>query len=250
MQQSVIQKTLFSALLISLILGMATASPVFAGPKKKKSSAIKTVWRIPTSQRCVALTFDDGPKPEECTPLLNLLDTYGIRATFFVTGRESEAYPDLLRRISDSDHDIGNHTFNHLNLTKLKSEAVKDEIIKTNEIIYKITGKPTHYFRPPGCQINGRVSKIISQTGMQTILYDVNVVDYTGSDEKTIPTLDQILSQVRPGSIILLHNGGTQTLTNLPLLIEGLQKLGYQCVRLSDILAINHEQPSRHHRPL
>ena len=212
-------------------------------------SSIKTLWRGPKTERWVALTFDDGPKAEESTLLLNLLDAYGVRATFFVTGRESFSNQDLLKRISDADHDIGNHTYNHANLTKISKKDIENEITKTNDIIFQITGKKTRFFRPPGGQINGRVSNVVGKLGMQIVLYDVNTVDYSGG-EKDAPTLNVLLSEVQPGSIILLHNGGANTIKNLPLLLEGLQKRGYHCVRLSDMLNLNNESPSRHHRPL
>lgn len=198
-----------------------------------------TIWKLNTKEKVVALTFDDGPKPEESIALLNLLDQYGIRATFFITGRESEANPDLLKRINDSEHDIGNHSFSHRNLTTLSDQDVENELKKTNDIVYKITGKTIRFFRPPGGKINNKVSKIVAKTNLQTILYNVNTVDYTGG-EKQSPSVQTLLASIKPGSILLLHNGGPQTLKNLPALLEGLKEKNYRCVRLSEFLNDSH----------
>lgn len=222
------KKTLIALYLIGL-----TSTHTFA-------KAYPTIWKLNTKEKVVALTFDDGPKPEESIALLNLLDEYGVRATFFITGKESETNPDLLKRIYDSDHDIGNHSYSHKNLTTLSEKEIENELTKTNDIVYTLTGEKIRFFRPPGGKINNKVAKIISKTNMQTILYDVNTVDYTGG-EKQSPTVQTILSSVKPGSILLLHNGGSKTLKNLPLLLEGLKEKNYRCVRLSDFLYDTHK---------
>lgn len=218
-------------------------------PNLSEAKNNTTVWKLPTKKKVVALTFDDGPKPEESIALLNLLDQHGVRATFFITGRESESNPDLIMRINDSGHELANHSFSHPNLTTLSESEIEHQITKTNDIIIQLTGKKMRYFRPPGGRINNKVARIVEKTGMQTILYDVNTVDYTGGEQDS-PSLDNILSKIKPGSIILLHNGGPQTLKNLPKLLEKLKEQNYECIRLSDILKKNDNKINRHHQPM
>ena len=97
----------------------------------------------------VALTFDDGPHPKYTAELLDGLKERGVHATFFVTGEHAEQYPELIKRMSEEGHLIGNHTYSHIQLKKSNHEKFKEELIKTNEIISDITGRDVTFVRPP-----------------------------------------------------------------------------------------------------
>ena len=103
----------------------------------------------PVEIRRIALTFDDGPHPRYTQQLLDGLKERGVQATFFVTGEHAELHPDIIRRMQEEGHLIGNHTYSHMQLRKSNREVFKEELIRTNEILEEITGQEVVYVRPP-----------------------------------------------------------------------------------------------------
>jgi peptidoglycan/xylan/chitin deacetylase (PgdA/CDA1 family) len=209
----------------------------------------KSVWNGDRNRNVVALTFDDGPKPEFCQPILDILDRFGAKATFFVVGREAQENPDLIMRMEDSGHEIGNHTYSHIAVKdKPVGEALGD-IQKCSEVIYNITGKQPKYFRPPGGGYNTGLSNGMKKMGLKTVYWSFNAVDYI----ETTPGYEvpedfqamakelskRIVDKVTPGTIILLHNGSEQTVLALPFILTELKKKGYGFVTVSDIVEGN-----------
>jgi peptidoglycan-N-acetylglucosamine deacetylase len=188
-------------------------------------------------EKKIALTFDDGPKPGVSAPLLRILDDYGIRATFFLTGKESLENSDLVFRISNSGHSLANHSYSHPNLTTLSEKEVTKQLKDTNKILSNISGKKTKYFRPPGGKYNQRITNLAKQEGLKTILWDVNAGDYTNRlATEHSPIAEQVIKQVRPGSIVLLHNGGIKTNKAVKKIIQTLEEKGYRFVTLDELL--------------
>ncbi|RAP39122.1 polysaccharide deacetylase family protein [Candidatus Marinamargulisbacteria bacterium SCGC AAA071-K20] len=207
----------------------------------------KPLWSINTTQPVIALTFDDGPKPEITTHMLRLLDQYHVRATFFIVGKQAKLHKDFIKQISDSHHDIGNHSYSHPNLTLISPREVQIELIRTNTILEAITKKKVTFFRPPGGQFNSTVNSIANNLGLKTIFWTINAKDYLRSDTRALienndhkrdmlPLADYILQKLKPGSIILLHNGSRETNKALPLIIEGAHKKGYRFITLNNLL--------------
>ncbi len=207
----------------------------------------RSVWNGDRTRNVVALTFDDGPKPEFCAHILDILDRFGAKATFFVVGQEAEDSPDLIMRMEDSGHEIGNHTYSHMPLKdKPVGEALED-IQRCSEVIYNITGKQPKYFRPPGGEYNSGILNGLNKMGLTTVYWSLNAADY--SDDMTpgyeVPDdyqamakalTKRIVDKVTPGTIILLHNGSEQTVLALPFILTELKKKGYGFVTISDIL--------------
>ncbi|MFC1595961.1 polysaccharide deacetylase family protein [Candidatus Margulisiibacteriota bacterium] len=232
------KKYLASLLLILLILPMASAT----AKHTTKAEPAQVVWRGDREQPQVALTFDDGPKPEFCLPILNILDQYGIKATFFVIGREARWHPDLIYRMSESGHDIGNHTYTHYRLDSLSREQVNVELAATNEIIKSITGKTPIYFRPPGGRFNRIVLEEVKNRGLQVINWSLNTGDYTKASKYFRPTMkandivNNVVDNCQNGDIILMHNGGGPTAEALPKIIRSLRAKGFKLVTISQLL--------------
>lgn len=208
---------------------------LFITPLQIHSNSV-TMWKGDPDSNKVALTFDDGPKQGESNQILNILDQYGVRATFFVIGSKSLENPDLIYRIHSSGHDLANHSYSHTNLTTLTYEGIMKELSETNSILESTSASPIRYFRPPGGKYNKDVLKAVEELNLKMIMWDVNSGDYASRLSKEHDPIDKsVLESTSGGSIILLHNGGEKTIEALPRIIIGLEKQGYQLVPLSEM---------------
>jgi peptidoglycan-N-acetylglucosamine deacetylase len=201
-----------------------------------------------TDQKIVALTFDDGPKPAMSRPILKILEQAQVKATFFLVGITCLDHPDLVKKIAQAGHEIGNHTFNHIRLDQLSYAKIVAEINNTNELIAHITGKKPLYFRPPGGRFNRFVLDALATTELQPVHWSINTEDYLPEDSKHTPQqleetvakiIKRVTNNVDKGSIILMHNGGTLAVNSLPAIIKNLRQKGYKFVTISELLEQN-----------
>ncbi|MFI9274488.1 polysaccharide deacetylase family protein [Kitasatospora sp. NPDC052896] len=178
--------------------------------------------------RCVALTFDDGPS--DVTPrLLDTLATERVRATFFVVGQEVAARPALVRRELAEGHAVGNHTYDHTQLTKLDAERVNQEIDQGADAVERATGVRPELLRPP----YGAFSATVRRTGHPLVLWDVDSLDWR--DDDAAGTARRGVTLARPGSVILMHDTVSSTPDALPELIDGLRARGFTLVTVPQL---------------
>ncbi|HAR63562.1 MAG TPA: hypothetical protein DF296_01825 [Candidatus Margulisbacteria bacterium] len=211
------------------------------------AESYEPIWRVNTTNLVIALTFDDGPKPEYSIPVLDILDKYCIKATFFIVGKMAKIYPDTVYRMAISGHEVGNHTFSHVRLdTVFSPQEIEDELKLTNQIIEKITGSKPKYFRPPGGRFNQFVIQTAFETGLKQINWSLTAADYipfstipVANQDNSEKIVERVISQTRPGSIILLHNGGNDVEKALPKIIEQLRQKGFKFVTISELLGNN-----------
>jgi peptidoglycan/xylan/chitin deacetylase (PgdA/CDA1 family) len=226
---------------IILILFISFASCVLS-----LESFARSVWNGDKTRNVVALTFDDGPKPEYCQPILDMLDKYGAKATFFVVGREAKDNPDLIKRMDDEGDEVANHTYSHTPAKEMTVGAALSDIQKCSQVVYDITGKAPKFFRPPGGGINSGISKGIKKMGMKTVFWSLNATDYTDvtpgyevpEDVKAMAEelTKRVMDKVKPGTIILLHSSSEQTVRALPLILKALKEKGYGFVTMSELV--------------
>jgi len=186
----------------------------------------------------VALTFDDGPNLEWTPRLLDVLDELRVRATFFVVGTQARTYPDLIARMHQSGHEIGNHSLSHHRLD-LDPEIASKDLKAANSILESIIHEPVLFFRPPGGRYSSALLDVVEGLGMTTVLWSVNPGDYPQTKAKSIVGLsltEQVFPLVKNGSIILLHNGYSQTIQELPRLVGLLRQEGFEFGVLSEVL--------------
>ncbi|MFF1908146.1 polysaccharide deacetylase family protein [Kitasatospora sp. NPDC058218] len=202
----------------------ASVSPV-AAPRKLSAAESKPVYELDAERKVVALTIDDGPDPRHTPTVLALLEQYRIRATFFLIGENAVQYPDLVREIAARGHHIANHTWTHPDLRSLSDAKIKDELERTSDLLNKATGKPPTWFRAPGGDWSTESFKIAADLGMRNMAWSVDPRDWARPGTAVIT--DRILKDVRPGAIVLNHDGGgdrSQTVaalkTYLPVLID------------------------------
>jgi peptidoglycan-N-acetylglucosamine deacetylase len=176
--------------------------------------------------RAVALTFDDGPHPQFTPRLLDILRKYNVRATFFVVGRMAECCPNLIKMEDAGGHLVANHTYHHVNLTRIPEDEVRVEWQACSDVIKSIIDKDVLFCRPPGGDYDAEVIKAADETGLTTVLWTDDPGDYASPGDKVIET--RVLDMISNGGIILLHDGVQQTIDVLPQIIETLQKKGFK----------------------
>jgi peptidoglycan/xylan/chitin deacetylase (PgdA/CDA1 family) len=201
---------------------------------------------IATEQRIVFITFDDGPKTGVTEPLLNILASENVKASFFLVGDSAVKYPDLIEMIHKQGHDVGNHTFDHIRLDNLSGDDLDYQLQETNRVIEDVLGNSPRFFRPPGGRFNNVVLEALRKYGLIPIGWAINTSDYLEwGGRKLTPAqlqakVNKVLAVVRanlhPGAIVLMHNGNDISITALPLVIKYVRSQGYQFKKLSDVL--------------
>lgn len=185
--------------------------------------------------RRVALTFDDGPSP--MTPdYLNILRSKGVHATFFLIGRNVQRDPGMAALIENGGNEIGNHTYSHINLEKSSLTNDVKDILKGQDAIEQETHERLSLLRPPGGALNVPVIKKIQGLGYTIVYWNIDPQDWK-KDATSRAIINNVMSHVRPGSIILLHEGKRATLEALPQLIDDLRKQGYEIGTVSELIA-------------
>ena len=190
------------------------------------------VWQIPTAQKEIFLSFDDGPHPRITPLVLDMLASHGAKASFFCIGDRVKRFPDIYQRIVDEGHAIGNHTFHHLNGWKTNDA---DYLTNITEAALCIDSR---LFRPPYGRIKGSQARAIVAKGFKTIMWTVLSGDY---DAKLNPAqcANRVLENIEPGFIFLFHDAEKaekNMLFALEKLLEACKIQGFRCEKINDKL--------------
>lgn len=195
------------------------------------------------TKREVALTFDDAPDPIYTPKILDILKNKGVKATFFLVGKRVQAHPEIVKRMVQEGHIIGNHSYSHAKLTNLNNGAFHKQIMKTDQLIKKITGYSPAIVRPPyGAVTLPQIKWLVSQH-KKIVNWNVDSLDWKGLKADQVET--NVITHVHPGSIILQHsgtgNGGdlSGTVNALPKIIDELRNEGYKIVTVPQLLGIH-----------
>ncbi|MGO0059123.1 polysaccharide deacetylase family protein [Brevibacillus fluminis] len=197
----------------------------------------RLVSSLASDKKVVALSFDDWGTDDTVTKILDLLDQYHVKASFFLRADGVEKNPNLARAIYEKGHDVGNHTYSHPVVTTITQAQLQDEIVKAHRIITEaIQHEPTMYFRPPTGVVDDKTLRTIGATGYHTIAnFDVTPSDYVKT--RTADGIVQaVMEQTHSGSVILLHMlDDIHTIEALPMIIEKLRSKGYSFVKMTDM---------------
>ncbi|WP_406364221.1 polysaccharide deacetylase family protein [Streptomyces sp. NBC_01579] len=238
-----------AVLAVALILALTVTTYDHTSPRAARGKASGSVAGNVDCRKakCVALTFDGGPSLT--TPrLLDILKQEDLHATFFVQGKGHIAkYPEILGRISEEGHEIGNHTWNHEDLTDIDVDDARQELTRTQGAIEKITGSRPILMRPPEGRTNRTVAKICRDLGLAQVLWSVTAKDYETTDSALITK--RVLDQTHRDGIILLHDLHKGTVPAVPGIIKALKRRGYTIVTVSQLLAPAKPQPGMVYRP-
>lgn len=179
----------------------------------------------------IALTFDDGPNPGSTPALLDGLSERGVKVTFFVIGQNVEKYPDIVKREAEEGHIVGNHTYNHIEITKVSSDEAKKEIMDTSNLVEEITGRPTEYMRPP---FGAWQKELELNMDVMPVLWTVDPLDWTTENEDEI--VNKVVTQAKENDIILLHDCYKSSVKAALRIIDILQKEGFEFVTVDELL--------------
>lgn len=183
----------------------------------------------------IAITFDDGPHPKFTPKVLELLKKHNAKATFFLIGKNAKQYPEIVKKIIEDGHTIGNHTFNHsTNFGFLNTKQVIDELNQTDTIIASITNKKLHLFRPPFGVTNPSIAKAVKRTEHQVIGWNNRSLDTKLKQESKI--FNRITRKLQKGDIILLHDTTQRTINVLEQLLQFTEKQNYTSVTVDRLL--------------
>jgi peptidoglycan/xylan/chitin deacetylase (PgdA/CDA1 family) len=225
------------------------AIPVDEPPAISLDGVKPTTPRIVFSQckvngNFIALTFDDGPHPQNTPRLLDMLKERGIKATFFLIGKSAATWPAIVKRIVDEGHQVANHTWDHKQLSIMAEKKVMDELQKTHTAILNASGTAPELYRPPYGAIKMTQKKMIMEHfHYPTILWDVDTLDWK-SPRSIAKVHDTILRDAKPGSIILCHDIHVETIDAMPTTLDDLNARGFKFLTVSELIKLEAETPT------
>lgn len=194
------------------------------------------IYCVDTEEKKVALSFDAAWGNEDIPAILNILEKYEVKATFFMTGEWISKYPKEVKQIAEAGHDLGNHSENHKQMTQLSADQCKDEIMKVHNRVKELTGVDMNLFRAPYGDYNNMLVGTARDCGYDTIQWDVDSLDWKDYGVDNIVRSVVNNKHLGNGSIILMHNGAKYTSKALGEIIEGLQEKGYRIVTVSQLI--------------
>lgn len=193
---------------------------------------------VQTDDPVVAITFDDGPHPDQTPRLLDMLAERGVKATFYLIGANVSEHPDVAGRALAEGHELGNHTWSHRFLTTQRSRSISREVDSTHSTITDIAGSPPATIRPPyGAVTPSLAGWLDHQFGYETVLWSVDAADWEGPDHQTIT--ERIVGATGNGSIVLCHDPLRPTVDAMPETLDRLLDRGLRFVTVSELLSMS-----------
>lgn len=211
------------------IMGRLFYIEAFAPTSKKLP-----IYSVKTEEKKMALTFDVNWGEDKTTEILDILDKYNIKATFYIIGVWCDDYPSEVKEIAKRGHEIGNHSNKHSDYTAMTKDKIIKDIEIANAKILDLTGALPKTFRFPSGAYNDSSVETVESLGLKSIQWDVDSIDWkaNGADIE----YERVISSAKEGSILLFHNDGKYTPENLPRIIEKYKGMGYEFVKVSDLI--------------
>ena len=218
-------------------------------PSVREFLGRKLICQVSTTEKRLALTFDDGPNPRNTPLLLDILASKGIKATFFVVGRRVRRYRDLLQQTAEAGHEIGNHCDHHVPLSFLPRAIIRRELEVCGNLVEGVVGLRPRFMRPPMGWFNDKVLEVTRGLGYEPVIGSVHPQDSRQPGLETI--LRRMRRRIDPGAIIILHDGGwrvgvdrSQSLAAVDIITDELLESGYRFQTLSELVGEPHQGKS------
>ena len=193
------------------------------------------IYSVETDEKKCAITFDCAWGASDIPDILDILDRYKAKATFFIVGVWAEKYPDMVRMMAERGHETASHGYSHLYMASIPEDKIAEEISRCADVLEKLTNRKVGLFRPPYGEYNARVVKTAERLGYHTIQWDVDSLDW--KKEMTRENIfNRVVNRTGKGSIILFHNDTIHTRDVLPDILEALTESGFDFVTVSDLL--------------
>lgn len=219
-------RALIAVLLLSLLTPHASAELPLGVYRNQQNEPSK-----------IALTFDDGPHPRYTREILDILDEYGVKATFFFVGENVYYYPEAAREVAARGHEIGNHTYTHPSAVKTGEQALRDELRACEDMVKNVTGQTPKLFRPPQGSWNTRVYEIARERDYSVILWDIDTQDWAATPADKISSY--VIDSTKGGNIILMHDYHSKhcdTARALRMFLPVLLERGFEFVTVSELI--------------
>lgn len=192
------------------------------------------IYSVERDEKKLAISFDAAWGDDFTLEILDILDEYKVKTTFFLVGFWVDKFPDHVKEIHKRGHEVGNHSTNHPYMTKLSDEEIIQELSITSEKIKALTKKQPTLFRPPFGDYNDRLIRLCNDNGYHVIQWDVDSLDWKEMGAQAV--IDRVTRNVQKGSIVLFHNNAKYVLDYLPAVLERLQGDGYEIVPISELI--------------
>ncbi|WP_010493388.1 polysaccharide deacetylase family protein [Paenibacillus elgii] len=231
---------------------MVQTSSVTAEDAPRKGRAYyeqrgEVIWEVPTAEKVIALTFDDGPDPDDTAQILDLLKLYEAKATFFLVGNKVERFPELVKREAEEGHELANHTYSHTYFKRNGSVAkLKEDIRRAEDLIYAASGQKCRLFRPPGGFYNEKLIQMAKSEGYMVVMWSWHHDTRDWSTPGVDKIVNKVLGNARNGDIVLFHDyveGKGQTADALKEILPELKKRGFRFVTVSELLTYGKMNP-------
>lgn len=199
----------------------------------------KLIYSGDTDEKKVALTFDDGPEDLYTPKILEILKDKNVKATFFVVGKQVEEFPEMLKKIHNEGHSIGNHTWGHNNIKQLTDDQIIQNVQQTTAAIEHVIGEETILFRPPYGAFQDQQADVLYNQGYTSVMWSVDTNDWSGATANEV--LTRTHQNISPGGIVLQHNFKVPgrldgTVKALPKMIDQLREKGYEFVTVDELI--------------
>ncbi|NMB40665.1 MAG: polysaccharide deacetylase family protein [Firmicutes bacterium] len=229
-----VKKYFWLAVLILIASSWHLAASNLTIPLLGSQTRLVPIYYVDTTEKKIAISFDACWGASFTPEILKILRDHDLKTTFFLTGFWVEKYPEMVQKIAEEGHEIGNHTYSHPHLNTLDEEQIKEELEKLNKMIFELTAQKPDLFRPPFGEYNNKVVSVAEKAGYRPIQWSIDSLDWQelGKD----PMVERVTTMLHPGAIVLFHNNGLYTAEALPEIIAFVQKQGYQIVPISELI--------------
>lgn len=192
------------------------------------------IYCVERDDKVVSISFDASWGADKTIAILDILDQYNVKTTFFLVGGWVDKYPDMLKEITARGHEIGNHSDTHAHMSKLNEQQIRNELQGMSDKVERITGLRPNLFRPPYGEYNDRVISVSRAEGYEAVQWSIDSLDW--KDRGTADIIKQCTYRVENGDIVLFHNDSNDIVNALPTVIQHYQSLGFTIIPVSEIL--------------
>lgn len=233
------RKVMISVALIVSVLFRMFGAFILVSAAQEADEDVDIYRKNENDSMKIALTFDDGPHPRYTPQILDILDEYGIKATFFVVGVNAYYYQDTMEEVIKRGHEIGNHTYSHPHVSCLNSDMLRREVEQCESMVFGLTDYKTKLFRPPEGMIDADVRSVLRSLDYKVILWDIDTRDWAHTPPDVIAK--NVIDQATAGDIILMHDyigHNSPTPAAMRIFIPALQHKGYKFVVVSELIGL------------
>lgn len=223
--------------IVAIVLISAVATTSSASVFFNKTTRKIPVYGVdvPQDDKVIALTFDAAWGADKTQGIIDIMQRYGAKGTFFLVGFWIDKYEEETKAIAKAGFDIGNHSRNHLNMPKLSEDEMRAEIEYVNDRVKMLTGITPKYFRAPFGDYSDRLMTVVEGEGMVGVQWSIDSLDWKGLDGKQI--YERVVPKAKSGDIVLFHNNSDHILDALPNILSALKDKGFKFVVLSELVA-------------